>query len=105
MDTNAPILQQIKNSIRATDPDATLILFGSCARGDDRPDSDIDILILLDKDKITNEDRERIGYPLYDIQLESEIPISPLILSGKKWEMKHKITPFYKNVMREGIKL
>jgi len=105
VDINAPILQQIKNSILATDPGATLILYGSCARGDNGPDSDIDILVLLDKDKITLDDRARIGHPLYDIQLETDTMISPRIISKSIWESKHKITPFYKNVNREGILL
>jgi len=99
------ILQQIKNSVRATDPGATLILYGSYARGDYREDSDIDILVLLDKDKITFDDRKRIGYPLYDIQLETDTIISPKIYARNTWNTSLKITPFYKNVTREGILL
>jgi predicted nucleotidyltransferase len=99
------LLQQIKESVRATDPGATLILYGSYARGDFREDSDIDILVLLDKDKITVEDRRRIGDPLYHLELKEEVLISPSIFSKKNWETKHTITPFYKNVMREGITL
>jgi predicted nucleotidyltransferase len=105
VDINAPILQQIKNSILATDPGATLILYGSCARGDNGPDSDIDILVLLDKDKITLDDRARIGHPLHHLELETETLISPMIVSLRSWETKTKITPFYKNVIREGILL
>ena len=100
VDTNTPILQRIKSTIWATDPDATLILFGSYARGDNRPDSDIDILVLLDKDRITLDDRKRIGYPLYDIQLETDTLISPRLVSKNQWEKKHSITPFYKNVLK-----
>ena len=99
------ILNQIKNSVLSTDPGATLILFGSHARGDARPDSDIDILVLLDKEKITFDDRKRIGYPICDIVLETELLISPKIFSKHLWETKYKITPFYKNVTREGINL
>jgi len=33
-----------------TAPDATIILYGSFARGDHRADSDIDLLILLNQD-------------------------------------------------------
>ena len=96
------VIERIKSSVLATDPGATLILFGSHARGENTIESDIDILVLLDKDKISVEDRKRIGYPLYDIQLESEILISPAIFSRKLWETKLKISPFYKNVTQEG---
>jgi predicted nucleotidyltransferase len=101
----AHILQQIKASILSTDPGATLILYGSYARGDNRKDSDIDILVLLDQDKITLSDRERIGDPLYDIQLETDTLITPVIYTRNTWNTRLKITPFYKNVTRDGILL
>ena len=47
------ILQLIKTSISNTEPNAILILYGSYARGDYREDSDLDILVLVDKDKIS----------------------------------------------------
>jgi len=103
--TKHQILQQIKNSVHATDPGATLILYGSYARGDYREDSDIDILVLLDKDKITFDDRERISSPLYYIELEVEIHISPMIYTRNSWDTKLVITPFYKNVTRDGVML
>jgi len=96
------ILQLIKTSVSSTDPNATLILYGSYARGDYRADSDLDILILINKDKVTRLDEKRIKYPLYDIEFETGIIINLLVLSRKDWETKHKITPFYENVAREG---
>jgi uncharacterized protein len=99
------ILKQIKDSVHATDPGATLILYGSYARGDNREDSDIDILVLLDKDKITYDDRVRIDSPLYDMQSETDIHISPIFHTKKNWETRMSITPFYKNVTLEGIRL
>lgn len=81
------------------------MLYGSYARGDYRSSSDIDILILLDKDTITGGDEKQITYPLYDIEFETGTIISPLVLSKKDWESRHSITPFYKNVIKEGIVL
>jgi len=96
------ILQLIKKSVSKTEPNAILILYGSYARGDYRDDSDLDILVLVDKDKVTRIDQKRIKYPLYDIEFDTGTIISPLIFSKKDWETKHRITPFYENVVREG---
>lgn len=78
-------------------------LFGSEARGDARPDSDVDLLILLDKEDISIEDEMRISDPLYKIELVTGISINPFILSKKLWGKI--VTPFYENVMRERLAL
>jgi predicted nucleotidyltransferase len=96
------ILQLIKSSVNSTDPNAILILYGSYARRTNRNDSDVDLLILINKDKITRADEKRIKYPLYNIEFDTGTIISPLVLSKKDWETKHKITPFYENIQREG---
>jgi uncharacterized protein len=99
------ILEMIKRSVKSNAPNATLILFGSRARGDNRPDSDIDILILLDQKQITSDDEKRVKYPLYDIEFETGKIISPLVLTKSEWESRHKITPFYERVNEEGVVL
>ncbi len=96
------ILQKIKKSIHAIEPDATVILYGSYARGTFTADSDIDVLILLEKDSVTRFDEKKIKYPLYEIEFETGTIISPLVLTRKDWENKHRITPFYENVVAEG---
>ena len=96
------ILQLIKNSVSKTEPNAVLILYGSYARGDYRDDSDLDLLVLVDKDIISRFDQKRIKYPLYEIEFDTGTIISPLIFSKKDWEIRHKNTPFYENVAREG---
>jgi predicted nucleotidyltransferase len=105
MDIRDPIFQRIKKSVVTAAPNAKLVLFGSYARGTNTDGSDIDLLILLDSDRITWPEEKRITYPLYDIEFETGTVISPVVLSKKDWESKHKITPFYKNVAREGIVL
>ena len=97
------ILTKIKNSIISTAPDARIILYGSFARGEEKRESDIDILVLLNKDKVTWLDEKKVKYPLYDIEFDTRKIISPLVLSKKDWETRHRITPFYESVKKEGV--
>jgi len=99
------ILRMIKHEVQVSEPEATVILYGSYARGDNKPDSDLDLLILLDKDKVTREDEVKIKYPLYDIEIETGLIISPFLVTKHDWITRHKITPFYENVVSEGIVL
>lgn len=86
-----------------TEPSATIILFGSNARGQSNKQSDIDILV--DNDNLTYSDEQRIKYPLYDLEFETGKVISPIIFSRNDWETRHTITPFYKNIKKDGVKL
>ncbi len=99
------ILKMIKESVQKTAPGATIILYGSYARGDYNEDSDIDVLILVDKDKVTRDDENKITYPLFDLEFGTGVPISPVVYSRNYWQNGHKVTPFYENVKREGIAL
>lgn len=83
---------------------AHAILFGSRARGDARQSSDWDILILLDKDRITDADMDKISYPIRELGWQINEMINPIMYTAKDWESK-KSTPFYKNVMKEGVAL
>jgi predicted nucleotidyltransferase len=47
------IVYRIKQTIKKVAPGAKVILYGSEARGNSRQDSDIDLLILINKDKLS----------------------------------------------------
>ncbi|MFZ4543030.1 MAG: nucleotidyltransferase domain-containing protein [Saprospiraceae bacterium] len=102
---NNPIFLKIKNLVMEQEPHASVILFGSNARGDNSSDSDIDILILVDKERLSQADEKRVKYPLYDLEFESGQIISPIVFSRKDWESRHSVTPLYANIKREGISL
>lgn len=101
--TRPEIVNRIREVLRQVAPDAQAILYGSEARGNARPDSDIDLLILVDKDRVSLEDRMKLVEPLYDIELETGIQINPFIEVIKEWGKR--FTPFYENVMKEGVML
>jgi predicted nucleotidyltransferase len=99
---DSKILRQIKKIVTEQEPRAKIYLYGSRSLGTARGNSDWDLLILLNKDKVSPEDEQRITYPLYDLEFDTGEVISPMIYSEKEWNTKYKITPFYQNVMREG---
>lgn len=80
------------------------MLFGSQARGTARADSDWDILVILDKDKLLPSDYDNVTFPLTMLGWELGKEINPVMYSAKEWQ-QYKITPFYKNVEKEGIQL
>ena len=62
------IIKKIQDKAKSlVPPHSEVILFGSRARGDARKDSDWDILILLDKDKIRLEDYDMYSYPFREL--------------------------------------
>ena len=83
---------------------AQVLLFGSQARGDARQGSDWDILILLDKDKITKEDHDDIAYPIHTLGWDLDEYINPIMFTKKQWA-ENRYTPFHQNVEEDAIVL
>ncbi len=102
MNDSSDILIEIKRIVMEQDPSAKIYLYGSRAKGSASKESDWDLLILLNRKKITADIERSITYPLYDLEFETGELISPMIYSENEWNTKYRITPFYKNVMNES---
>lgn len=79
-----------------------LRLFGSKVRGEDTPESDIDVMIELDE---YNPDiKSKIYDIVFEINLENDTFISTTIFSRKEIEDgPMSESPIYKTIKREGI--
>lgn len=78
-----------------------VILYGSMARKESTPDSDIDLLVLLDQPFDYFVELRQLVDVLYPTQLESEQLISAKPVLYKDFEMG--TVSLYRNAQREGI--
>lgn len=78
-----------------------IILYGSNARGDAVPSSDIDLLILLEQPFDYFAEIGRLVDALYPIQLESDVLISAKPVLYKDFEQG--TISLYRNARREGV--
>jgi predicted nucleotidyltransferase len=96
----AAFLNKIKAKVLQEDENASVILFGSRARGDYREDSDWDFLVLTNK-KDDYQLKNKIWDELYEVELEYSQPLSTVIVNKDKWKSL-SITPLFKNIALEG---
>jgi predicted nucleotidyltransferase len=97
-------LNKIKKKVLQEDAEASVILFGSRARGDYKADSDWDVLVLTNKKADANLTR-KISDEINDVELEYLQGISTIIIERQIWLTTMLITPLYKNVTAEGVTL
>lgn len=98
-------IDSIRNAVRQlAPPHSRAILYGSRARGDARRDSDWDILWILDKDVLTQSDYDTVGYPLVLLGCEMDEEINPILYTAGEWQ-RYRATPFYENVVTDGVNL
>ena len=86
-------------------PVTRVILFGSKARGDSRPDSDIDLLVLTGEPLTRPLERE-ISRRLYAIELDRDVLLNSLVLGEDQWttDLVRQML-IHSEVQRDGCEL
>ena len=80
-----------------------VILFGSKARGDSDPESDIDLL-LLTTTPLHWKDRHAIVDALFEIEMKHDVVIGIVVSTLADWnEGVCTILPLHKEISREGV--
>ncbi len=82
-----------------------IYLFGSVARNDYQPDSDIDILVLI-PGKVNRKLEEEVIDLSYDVELKYDVVFGVVVYSREFWSSpKAAVMPFHQNVQREGVRV
>ena|SRR3972149_2580769 len=76
-------------------------LYGSYARGDARPDSDMDVLIVLNDYRSYGKEINRTGYLISALSLDYSMSISRVIMKESQWKMSD--TPLLQNIRMDGV--
>lgn len=80
-------------------------LFGSRAKGTERPDSDYDLLLVVNP-SFTQEDKSQLYDGVMDVLLETGKLVSLKIFKEPKFKELSSIpTPFMHHVLTEGIRI
>lgn len=96
-------LAEIKQRVSARYDVRRFILFGSKARGDFEPCSDVDLLIVTQRD-VSHRERHEISDIITQVNLEHDTLFSSVVIPAKKWDSKlYSFYPIHATVAREGI--
>ena len=97
------LMAELKDVVARHVPGASLILYGSAARGKRAPDSDYDVVILTGR-RLSSAEERLLDRAIYDLQVERGVVLSAAVYSEEEWRRPLlRASPYWKNVAREGI--
>lgn len=98
-------IEKLYNSIKDELQITKMILFGSKARGMSDEYSDIDLLIITNKEK-TRKDRKRLSELSAEVNIDFGVALSCLYFDEQQWQTGEGINPFLKeNIEKEGVEV
>jgi predicted nucleotidyltransferase len=80
---------------------ARIILFGSQARGDAKPGSDVDVMVILRGAVDANQEGKRTDDFIAAVCLKHDALVTPVYISEKRY--REEVSPLMLNVRREGV--
>ena len=99
------LLLRCRDAIKNIDPSGEVILYGSRARGEAEPESDYDLLILVDGEA-TLEREDLFRRQLFPIELEAGAVLTIILINREDWSSSlYKAMPLYQNIKKDGVVL
>lgn len=94
------LLERVRNEVHTATVSATL--FGSRARGEGGPESDLDLLVVLDRDDFAT--RCKVFDLAYEVFLATDVLISPLVISSSGLAtLRSSGRRLIRDIEREGV--
>ena len=78
-----------------------MVLYGSQARGDAEPGSDIDVLVVLNGEVDPCREIDRTIDEVVAVSLENDVVISCVFMDEHRF--RHRNGPLLRNIRREGV--
>jgi predicted nucleotidyltransferase len=103
------LIEEIKNRLSILNPER-IILFGSHAQGLAGADSDIDLIVVLNKDEASGSFREKMTSTVAVRKLLADInrqvALDVLVYSKKEWQaLVESRSSFSRDILEKGISL
>lgn len=102
------ILQKLGSVYRAVygNQIVKIVLYGSYARGDFEPESDIDVVALVqgDREKLQKQLRQ-VWDKSSDLEVEYGTILSPTVIPYDEFMQYENDLPYYRNIAKEGVEL
>lgn len=103
--SEAIIAKRTREAVLGVAPEATIVLYGSRARGEASAESDYDLLVLVDF-PVTLEFEKKLRHAVMTIELEFDAVISFLLYERSEWEAPRlQATSLYEAINEEGLLL
>src|SRR3990172_4118486 len=100
-DADRELLSELKRVISDLLPGSTMLLYGSAARGEREPESDYDVLVLVET-QISSEEEDRVRGAVYDLELAHDAVVSLIFETWERWNRPVVvISPYHQEVERD----
>lgn len=97
------LIESVRDTVRGFVSDAEVLLYGSVARGDRRPHSDFDFLVLTDR-VLSRAEEEEIEDAIYDTQLREGMLIVASFLTKEIWR-NNPFMPLHQEIEKDAVLL
>lgn len=99
----AQVLEAVKQRLEALYGErlVEVILFGSVARGEDTPESDVDVLVVLSGPFDRYEENKHLADITLDLMARYGAFVTPVVMPESTF--RHEDWPLLRNVRKEGI--